>query len=79
MVTQYAMNALTDLGMLKMDFLGLKTLTVLEDAVRMIHEHVPDFDLAKMSERRSRLFRHLQPGRNPRGVPDGKRRHHQLL
>jgi DNA polymerase-3 subunit alpha len=47
-VTQYAMNALTDLGMLKMDFLGLKTLTVLEDAVRMIHEHVPDFDLAKI-------------------------------
>lgn len=45
-ITQYAMNALTDLGMLKMDFLGLKTLTVLEDAVRMIRESVPDFNLA---------------------------------
>ncbi len=32
-VTQYAMGPLTDLGMLKMDFLGLKTLTVLQDAL----------------------------------------------
>jgi DNA polymerase III subunit alpha len=35
-VTQYDMNSLEDAGMLKMDFLGLKTLTVIEDAVRMI-------------------------------------------
>jgi len=34
--------------MLKMDFLGLKTLTVLEDTVRMIRKKVPDFDLAKI-------------------------------
>jgi DNA polymerase III subunit alpha len=32
-VTQYAMGPLTDLGMLKMDFLGLKTLTVIDDLV----------------------------------------------
>ncbi len=44
-ITQYEMNGLTELGMLKMDFLGLKTLTVLQDAVRLIHEHTPDFDL----------------------------------
>jgi len=35
-VTQYDMNALEDAGMLKMDFLGLKTLTVIYDAVVMV-------------------------------------------
>ncbi len=44
-VTQYAMSPLTDLGMLKMDFLGLKTLTVIQDAVDLIHEHTPDFEI----------------------------------
>jgi len=37
-VTQYDMNALDDAGMLKMDFLGLKTLTVIHDAVAMVRE-----------------------------------------
>ncbi|MCS7049296.1 MAG: DNA polymerase III subunit alpha [Verrucomicrobiae bacterium] len=35
-VTQYAMNPLGDLGLLKMDFLGLKTLTVIQDALELI-------------------------------------------
>ena len=47
-VTQYAMGPLTDLGMLKMDFLGLKTLTVIQEAVRLVHEHTPEFDLGKI-------------------------------
>jgi DNA polymerase-3 subunit alpha len=47
-VSQYEMNALTELGMLKMDFLGLKTLTVLEEAVRRIREEAPNFHLAKI-------------------------------
>ena len=37
-VTQYDMNALDDAGMLKMDFLGLKTLTVSHDAVIMVRD-----------------------------------------
>jgi DNA polymerase-3 subunit alpha len=37
-VTQYDMNALEDAGMLKMDFLGLKTLTVIHDAVNLVKE-----------------------------------------
>ena len=45
--TQYDMNALERIGLLKMDFLGLTTLTVLEDAVRMIKENRGvDIDLA---------------------------------
>jgi DNA polymerase-3 subunit alpha len=47
-VSQYSMQPLTDLGMLKMDFLGLKTLTVIDDAVKIIHRKQPDFDIAKI-------------------------------
>jgi DNA polymerase-3 subunit alpha len=35
-VTQYPMNPVGDLGLLKMDFLGLKTLTVLRNTVEMV-------------------------------------------
>jgi DNA polymerase-3 subunit alpha len=38
-MTQFDMNALERLGLLKMDFLGLTTLTVLNDAVRMIRQN----------------------------------------
>ena len=44
-VTQYAMGPLTDLGMLKMDFLGLRTLTIMQEAVRLIHASNPTFDI----------------------------------
>src|SRR5215467_11248249 len=37
--TQYDMNALERVGLLKMDFLGLTTLTVLQDAVRMVEQN----------------------------------------
>jgi DNA polymerase III subunit alpha len=37
--TQYDMNALERIGLLKMDFLGLTTLTVLQDAVRMVEQN----------------------------------------
>ncbi len=36
--TQYDMNGLERIGLLKMDFLGLTTLTVLHDAVRMVEQ-----------------------------------------
>jgi DNA polymerase III subunit alpha len=37
--TQYDMNSLERIGLLKMDFLGLTTLTVLHDAVRMVEQN----------------------------------------
>ena len=37
--TQYTMTTLEELGLLKMDFLGLRTLTVIQNAVRLINEH----------------------------------------
>src|SRR6266446_1231310 len=44
-VSQYAMGPLNDLGLLKMDFLGLKTLTVIEDTVALIRKRDPEFSL----------------------------------
>ena len=47
--TQYDMNALGRIGLLKMDFLGLTTLTILEDAVCMIKQNRGvDFDLSTL-------------------------------
>ncbi len=44
-VTQYTMTSLEELGLLKMDFLGLRNLTVIEDAQRYIRKNNPDFDI----------------------------------
>ncbi len=48
-ITQYSGNPLNDLGLLKMDFLGLKTLTLIEDALDLIHAREPAFDLETIS------------------------------
>ena len=37
-VTQFTMTTLEELGLLKMDFLGLRTLTVIQDAIRLVEE-----------------------------------------
>src|SRR3984957_11808756 len=47
--TQYDMNALGRIGLLKMDFLGLTTLTILDDSVRMIKQNRgTDLDLTTL-------------------------------
>lgn len=47
-VTQYTMTSLEELGLLKMDFLGLRNLTVIEDAQKYIRKKNPDFDIEKI-------------------------------
>lgn len=47
-VTQYTMTTLDELGLLKMDFLGLRNLTVINDAVKEIQRSNPNFDIAKI-------------------------------
>jgi len=44
-VTQYTMNEIADLGLLKIDFLGLRYLTIIRDAVEEIHRTDPGFDI----------------------------------
>jgi DNA polymerase III subunit alpha len=47
-ISQYSMGPLNDLGLLKMDFLGLKTLTVIEDTLTLIRKQRPDFSLKEV-------------------------------
>ena len=44
-VTQYTMGVLESLGLLKMDFLGLRNLTIIRDTVKEIHRSEPDFNI----------------------------------
>ncbi len=44
-VTQYYKGWVEKLGLLKMDFLGLRTLTVVTDAEKLVKEKLPDFDI----------------------------------
>ena len=37
-ITQFTMTTLEELGLLKMDFLGLRTLTVIQDAINLVEE-----------------------------------------
>jgi DNA polymerase-3 subunit alpha len=61
-VTQYTMGTLEQLGLLKIDFLGLRTLTVIHDAQEMIRRKNPDFDIEKISLDDEATFRMLQKG-----------------
>lgn len=47
-VTQYDMNAVAELGLLKFDFLALRNLTIIEDTVKLIKATNPDFDISKI-------------------------------
>ncbi|MDL2232742.1 DNA polymerase III subunit alpha [Ruminococcaceae bacterium OttesenSCG-928-L11] len=44
-VTQFTMTTLEELGLLKMDFLGLRNLTVISDVEKMVREYEPDFSI----------------------------------
>lgn len=44
-VTQYTMTALEEIGLLKMDFLGLRNLTIIDDCVKLIQTQQPDFSI----------------------------------
>ncbi len=48
LVTQFTMTTIEELGLLKMDFLGLRTLTVIQNAEKLIRRKVSDFDISKI-------------------------------
>ena len=62
-VCQYVMTTLEELGLLKMDFLGLRNLTVLEDAVQMVRRRQPDFDLGSIPDNDPATYEMLSAGR----------------
>ncbi len=66
-VTQYVMTTLEELGLLKMDFLGLRNLTILDDAVKMVRAREPGFTLAEIPDNDPDVMRMLSDG-NTSGV-----------
>jgi len=59
-VTQYTMTTIEELGLLKMDFLGLRTLTVIDDCAKAVRERVPSFSIKNIpldDEKTYDLFR----------------------
>ena len=62
-VTQFDMNTDAKLGLVKFDFLGLRYLTVIQDAEMAIREHTPDFDITKIPFDDKETFSLLCEGR----------------
>ena len=62
-VTQYTMTTIEELGLLKMDFLGLRNLTVIKDAEEQIRRHTPDFDISKVRDDDPETFKMLTDGK----------------
>ena len=79
--TQFTMTTLEELGLLKMDFLGLRTLTVIQDAVNSLAEKsrrkAPlDMDDIDYNDKAGAGFHRNRKDR--RRVPAGKRRDEEL-
>ncbi len=62
-VTQFTMTTIEELGLLKMDFLGLRNLTILDDAERIIRRREPDFSVKRIPDDDAQTFRMLTEGR----------------
>ncbi len=62
-VTQYVMTTLEELGLLKMDFLGLRNLTILDDTVKLVQKTNPGFSAAEIPDYDEGVFQMLSEGR----------------
>ena len=62
-VTQYDMDTVAKLGLLKFDFLALRYLTILHDAEVQIREKEPDFDLEKLPQDDAATYRLIASGK----------------
>ncbi|WP_031558068.1 DNA polymerase III subunit alpha [Lachnospira multipara] len=62
-VAQFVMTTLEELGLLKMDFLGLRTLTVIKDAADLVREKNPEFDMDKIDYSDKNVFDAIGTGK----------------
>ena len=62
-VTQYPMTTIEELGLLKMDFLGLRNLTVIRDTERRVREFNPDFSVDSIPDDDPETFKMLTEGK----------------
>ena len=66
--TQFNMTTIEELGLLKMDFLGLRNLTIIRDALDMIeHDHGKRLDLSKIEYDDPAVFETIAKG-NTQGI-----------
>lgn len=62
-ITQFEMHSVEDLGLLKMDFLGLKNLTIIEEAINLVEEqHGDQIDIENIPMDDESTFKLLQKG-----------------
>lgn len=61
-VTQFTKETVEELGLLKMDFLGLSNLTIIEDAQRNIRRHDPDFDIEQVDMEDAKVYEMISDG-----------------
>ncbi len=61
-ITQFPMNTVADLGLLKMDFLGLRFLSVIQDTERQIKRFIPDFSAEALPLDDKATFQMLSEG-----------------
>jgi len=61
-VTQFTMTTIEELGLLKMDFLGLRNLSVIDNAVKMIHKNEPNFSIENMPEDDPETYKMIASG-----------------
>lgn len=66
-VTQFTMTELEELGLLKMDFLALRNLTVISDTVKLIKQNNPEFNIDNIPFDDKETFKMLSLG-NTEGV-----------
>ena len=62
-VTQFDMDTVAELGLVKFDFLGLRYLTIIADAERMVRASVPDFDIKKIPYDDKKTYALISEGR----------------
>ena len=68
LITQYTMTTLEELGLLKMDFLGLRTLTVIDNAVKLIEKnHGIHLDINKIDDHDEKVYALIASG-NTEGI-----------
>jgi len=60
--TQYTMTEIEELGLLKMDLLGLRNLTIIRDTVRQIKKYDPGFDISEIPEDDNEVYNMLSSG-----------------
>ena len=62
-ITQFDMDTVAALGLLKFDFLAIRYLTILSDAEREVQKHTPNFEVERIPENDPETFKLLSEGK----------------